>query len=199
MNDKPILLSIDPSVRSLGWAVVDLNQVDEDNYYDLNHGWYYGVVPMDAATEVGASKISVWFLKHRWNTAYRDIASELEMEGLEPNHFVAEWPTFFNTMKGRVAVSGDYLSGLASMIGYLVGRFDFDVRHVMLYTPMEWKGSVPKHVTRNRFIECFGKSAEREARKLTDDTIDAIMIARHWLRIYANGQHKWQKEEMEVN
>ena len=50
-----------------------------------------------------------------------------------------------------------------------------------LYTPLEWKGAVPKRVTLYKFERLFGCDPKTVAPHYTDDVIDAIMIAEFWL------------------
>ena len=85
------------------------------------------------------------------------------------------------------------------MVGYIAGQFNFHPSTIALWTPMQWKGSVPKHVTINKFVKVFGKPAERLARILSDDVIDAIMIARYWLTLYDRQLFRWQRTERQEN
>lgn len=209
MSDLPILLAIDPSVRSLGWAIVNLNkikdkysddigrirsgrEVDLTGYCDLSiEGlWSYDRVQMQSTKGVDPS-----IVKYRWKEAFTGIRAYMDLEGIEPTHFASEWPTFFNSTKGYIAATQNYTVGLASMVGYLAGQFNFKSEHITLWTPLQWKGSVPKHVTANRFIQAFGESAEKLSRILSDDIIDAIMIARYWLTLYERQKFRWQNVE----
>lgn len=196
MEELPILLAIDPSVRSLGWAIVNLNKAVDLEYYDLTTEglWDYGLVQMESTRGVDPS-----IIKHRWKQAYYQIRANLDLEDIEPTHFASEWPMFFNSTKGHIAAMQNYTVGLASMVGYLAGQFNFKAGHITLWTPLQWKGSVPKHVTRNRFVQCFGKPAEKLAGRLSDDVIDAIMIAKYWLSLYEREKFRWQHIEPQYN
>lgn len=198
-DELPILLAIDPSVRNLGWAIVNLNKmhwsaVDDvsNNYYDLTiEGlWSYGLVQMESTRGVDPS-----IIKHRWKQAFYEIKAYMDLEDIEPTHFASEWPTFFNSTKGYIAATQNFTVGLASMVGYLAGQFNFKADNMTLWTPMQWKGTVPKYVTRNRFIQTFGKPGEKQARILSDDIIDAIMIAKYWLTLYDRQKFRWQHVE----
>lgn len=195
-EELPILLAIDPSVRSLGWAIVNLNKLEDTNYYDLQvEGlWSYGLVQMQSTKGIDPS-----IIKHRWKQAFYEIKAYMDLEGIEPTHFASEWPTFFNSTKGYLAATQNFTVGLASMVGYLAGQFNFKAHHITLWTPLQWKGSVPKHITRHRFIQVFGQPAEKLARILSDDIIDAIMIARYWLTLYDRQKFRWQHIEGKAN
>jgi hypothetical protein len=196
MEELPILLAIDPSVRSLGWAIVNLNKVEGTDYYDLTTEglWDYGLVKMESTRGVDPS-----IIKHRWKQAFYQIKANMDLEDIEPTHFASEWPTFFNSTKGYLAATQNYTVGLASMVGYLAGQFNFKAAHITLWTPLQWKGSVPKYVTRNRFVQYFGEPAEKLAQRLSDDVIDAIMIARYWLSLYEREKFRWQHIEPQYN
>lgn len=195
---EPILLAIDPSIRSLGWAIVNLNRlgavVDSTSYYNLQADglWSYGVVTMASTRGVDPSLI-----KHRWKQAFYEISAYMDLDGIIPTHFASEWPTYFNSTKGRLAATQNFTVGLASMVGYLAGQYNFKAHHMALWTPMQWKGTVPKYVTRKRFVQAFHpvSIAERKARTLSDDTIDAIMIARYWLMLYHKQKFRFQHIE----
>jgi len=188
MKELPILLSIDPSVRNLGWCLVDLNKVEDDNYYDLDSAaWSYGIIQMKSTHQIDPS-----ILKYRWEEACRKLAQAIDVYESDPTYFASEWPTFFNSMKGKIAATQNYTIGLASMVGYIAAHFDFDSENIALWTPQQWKGSVPKYVTVEKFKVVFGRKAEKLSQMLTDDTIDAIMIARYWLQLYEAKKFRWQ-------
>jgi Holliday junction resolvasome RuvABC endonuclease subunit len=195
MKELPILLAIDPSVRNLGWCIINLNKVEEDRYYDLEgEAWSYGIVQMKSTHQIDPS-----ILKYRWEEACRKLTQAIDVYESEPTHFASEWPTFFNSMKGRIAATQNYTLGLASMVGYIAAHFDFNPENIALWTPQQWKGSVPKYVTVEKFKLIFGKKAEKLSRMLTDDTIDAIMIARYWLQLYEAKRFRWQQQPLTVN
>lgn len=94
------------------------------------------------------------------------VALDIHVKG--PFTIVSEYPTFQNSMRGKIAAtSGDTL-GLAAICGYLIGIQS----QVILPTPMEWKGTVPKEITGYRFTEWTGK----DFNDLTDHEVDAAMM-----------------------
>lgn len=188
---KPILLSIDPSVRSMGWATVNLNNAQGNDWYDINNIdlWNYSLITMEPTKHI----------QYRWEQAVQQLRETFEVDGVVPTHFAAEWPMFFNSMKGRIAAQENYTVGLASMVGYIAAAFEFDSRHITLWTPAQWKGMTSKAVTRNRFLMYFGEGARSLARTASDDVIDAIMIARYWLTIYDRKKFRWQHKIEEIH
>jgi hypothetical protein len=192
-EDLPVLLAIDPSVRNLGWCCVNLNKGTD--LYDIeSEVWDFGLVEMRSENK----GVNETIIKFRWRKAYQVLLAALEAEGNEPTHFAAEWPNFFNDIRGRIAAQQGYTLGLASMVGYLAGQFNFRANNITLWTPFQWKGNMSKDVTKERFKLTFGKPAHRLARQLSDDVIDAIMIAKYWLTLYDRKKFRWQYEEKEV-
>ena len=141
------------------------------------------------------NQIDPSLLKYRWMQAYTRLNHRLSDKDNFPTHFASEWPTYFDSMKGRLAAQQDYTLGLASMVGYIAGQYNFPAENIALWKPMQWKGSVPKQVTRNKFIQIYGKPAQRIANLATDDVIDSLMIATYWLRLYDNKRFRWQKDK----
>lgn len=179
----PIVLAIDPSIKNLGWACLNLNKVEDGDYYNLSsEGWSFGLIhPKGRNTQ------------HRWKDTYLQLKMVLDEDKQWPTHYASEWPVFFDSTKGRIAAQQNYTIDLAAIVGYIAGQFKFKPDYQTLWTPGQWKGSVPKHVTEHKFVRLFGRSAERLSRTLSNDVIDAIMIAEYWLSIYAKGKFSWQQ------
>jgi hypothetical protein len=176
----PRILSIDPSVNNLGYAYFDMGAGEHP--YNLS-GWEYGTLYLHGK-----------WIQHRWRDAYRQLSERLD--GSIPTHLACEWPSFFNTEKGIIAAKMGYTLDLASIVGYLTGKFQIKADYVALWTPGQWKGQVPKSVTLNKFVRLFGEGA-RKAIKLGigDDTVDAIMILEHWLELYNREKFSWQHQK----
>jgi hypothetical protein len=187
MEELPVVLALDPSIKNLGWACINLNR--EGEYYDLEGGiWSYGLIHPKGRNN-----------QHRWRDTYFQLKYMLDANGNWPTHFASEWPVFFNSPKGRIAAQENYTVDLAAIVGYVAGQFRFKAENITLWTPMQWKGSVPKYVTEAKFVRLFGSSAKRLVRTLSNDTIDAIMIAEYWLSIYARGKFGWQYKQETAN
>jgi hypothetical protein len=165
-KESVVLLAIDPSVYNLGWACYCAAGGPLEGIMD--GGWRFGCIHPRGETRI-----------EKWSDALHKLARatwEWEL-----THFVAEWPAFFGSERGRIAAQKGYTLELAGMVGYLAGRLSFRPERISLYTPQQWKGSVSKAVTRAKFVRAFGEAARAVARSVPDDTIDAIMIAEHWL------------------
>jgi Holliday junction resolvasome RuvABC endonuclease subunit len=162
------LLSIDPSLYSLGWALYSATQ-GAGRYDDIVGGaWRYGCIHPKGTTRV-----------EKWSDVlFRLVA---QMGDWAISHLVAEWPAYFASTRGKIAAQSGHTLELAGMIGYIAGRLSMRPERIALYTPQQWKGSVPKSATRAKFIRTFGDSSRLIANCHTDDVIDAIMIAVHHL------------------
>ena len=97
------------------------------------------------------------------------------------SHFVAEWPAYFASERGRIAAQQGHTLELAGMVGYISGRLSMRPERITLCTPAKWKGSVSKEATKAKFIRTFGEAARAVALSVPDDTVDAIMLAEHFL------------------
>lgn len=172
----PIILAIDPSMNSLGWAIYNANL--GQNRYDIDSvAWRYGCINPKGSKA------------HRWRDIYTEISRNLE--DWKPTHLAIEWPDFFANVRGKIAASKGYTIDLAGIAGYLVGRFNLQPDFVELWKPVFWKGLVPKTVTQAKFTRLFGKDSGFVLRNYSDDVIDAIMIAEFWLTLYHREKFPW--------
>jgi hypothetical protein len=100
-------------------------------------------------------------------------------------HLVVEEPSFFNSEAGRIAVRQGHIIKLSIMLGYIMGRLELWGPDVSMYTPAQWKGMVPKDVTRKKFFRTFtdaaGPDQYGEVPHYDHDTVDAIMMLHFWL------------------
>jgi hypothetical protein len=178
----PILLSIDPSVNNLGYALYNMG-VGEEMYNLNSDAWLYGTVYPHGK-----------YMQHKWRDAYRQLG--VRLDGLVPTHFASEWPCFFSGEKGRIAAQLGYTIDLAGIVGYLAGRFGVNADWISLWKPQQWKGSVPKYVTERKFVRLFGLGAKKAiSRGISNDAIDAIMIAEYWLSLYNRQKFSWQHKK----
>ena len=171
MTPDQTLLSIDPSLHSLGFALYNQSlEARGTDRYDIKSGaWRYGCVHPK-----GASR------QEKWRHALQALVAKAA--DWRMTHLVIEWPIFFATQRGMIAASrGDTLE-IAGLVGYIAGHYRLPADHVTLYTPLQWKGAVPKRVTLYKFERLFGCDPKTVAPHYTDDVIDAIMIAEFWLR-----------------
>ena len=180
-REFPVLLAIDPSVNNLGYAMYDMGA--GANQFDLDSGaWTYGVIHPKGK-----------YIQHKWRDCYRQLMDRLDKT---PSHYAAEWPTYFSGQRGMIAAQEGYTLDLAGVVGYLAGRIGFKVDWIALWTPQQWKGSVPKHVTERKFVRLFGDGARRAIKRgISGDAIDAIMIGEFWLSLYNQGKMSWQHQK----
>jgi hypothetical protein len=151
-------LSIDPSTTRIGWAMHDTLAGDFNNFGSWSHGWY-------CPPEQGSLTKKLWGIKNYFFQAKAD-------------HLICERPMFFNSEKGRIAAKEGYTNNLAMVIGTIYGCLPSI--QLFLYTPQQWKGSVPKEITAVRFKKIFKYAGEMPVH----DVIDAIMLLRyHLIRI----------------
>jgi hypothetical protein len=174
-----MLVAIDPSVNNLGWASYDVNL--GQNLYDIDSGaWKFGLIhPKSGGRQE---------MPYKWRDAFYKL--KVALEGGWPTHMAAEWPNFFSGYRGKIAAMRGHTLGLAGQVGYIAGRFGLRAEAVLLCSPQQWKGSVPKRVTQAKFLRLFGpeKAALHVVRNYSDDTIDAIMIAEYWLSLWNRGK-----------
>jgi len=169
----PVVLSIDPSITVMGWALFD--GAHATHIYDLR-AWTYGRIRPKGLT-----------IQANWEDAA--VRLDEATGDHSPDHLVGEWPAHFTNMKGEVAAHLGSNFPLCGLTGYLMGTFHFSSSQVTLYEPSKWKGSVPKRVTLGKFRRLFSRDAppaaidqiERMCAELSDHEIDGIMICQFWL------------------
>jgi hypothetical protein len=170
MNAFPVLLSIDPSANNLGWASCDLRTAGADPDIYRIKLWTSGVIHPQGLN-----------IQERWHDAFEQLGAEMTKADQWPTHLVAEQPTFFGSIKGRIAAQQDHTIRLGQMVAGIAGLFKFPPSRIALYTANQWKGSVPKRVTKHRLQKAF---PDVDASQLPDDEVDAVMLAVFWLTGY---------------
>jgi Holliday junction resolvasome RuvABC endonuclease subunit len=165
MSSLPILLAVDPSVNNLGWACCNLSRASlHPDIYDIEL-WDSGVIHPQGIE-----------IHHKWQDAYEQLAAKVRDSW--PTHLVVEWPMFFGSARGRIAAAQGGTINLAGMAAGIIAWFRLPASNVSLLTPVQWKGSVPKDVVRQRLEQAFaGNSCN-----LSDDEVDAIALAEFWLK-----------------
>lgn len=146
-----IVLSLDPSVNNVGWAVYDT----------IQRKWWWGQWKLEA---------------NNFQAKCRELALHIELEIGEYDHLVIEWPTFYNSAKGHVAAKMGYTIDLAAIAMYVAGYRKLGPDQLDLVTALEWKGTVTKVVTMKKFMRIFGIKDHQ----LSDHVIDAIMLLHFW-------------------
>lgn len=183
-NPFPVLVAIDPSVNNLGYAAHNLN-LGMDSHDIDSEAWRFGLIHPRGGQSAD--------VQYKWRDAYAKLRNALG--DWKPTHFAAEWPAFFGNTRGKIAAMKGYTMDLAGMVGYLAGRFGLPPDRMVLWRPDQWKGSVPKSVTAQKFLRLFGPGAPYVVRNHSDDVVDAIMIAEYWLTLYHREKFNWQKRQ----
>jgi hypothetical protein len=156
------IVSIDPSVNHVGWAVCDGLTRDEHGVWD------------DSASDWRWGK---WDIRSNSLTyKLREIVEWMiiEFDGLtEGDLLVLEWPAYFGSQKGQVAAQQGHTINLAAVDAYIAGFFRLPPQDVYLLTATEWKGNIPKEITRRRFFRALG---QKKIFKIDHNAVDAVML-----------------------
>jgi hypothetical protein len=158
-----VLLSFDPSTHDFGWARCKFDQRSDIYDFEL---WRSGVIHPQGVD-----------IQTKWEDAYRQLVAELGLSDC-PTDIVAEQPCWMPSAKGRTAAALDYTIHLAQMVAGVIAWFRLPASHITLLTPGQWKGNVPKKVTRARLEKAFSDADFSEA---GDDEVDAIGLGVYWL------------------
>jgi len=154
----PILriLALDPSVMNrCGWAVVEIERDLKGKV--IRDDWDFGSFEVSGMNfQMRCSDLKDWIIGL----------------GFAFDVLVMEWPTYYDSDKGKTAARKGYTINLAGIAMYIAGYFQVDFRKLFLYTAPDWKGTVKKVVTARRFFKLFGLSEM----KIDHDTIDAVMM-----------------------
>ena len=98
---------------------------------------------------------------------------------------VIELPEHQNSVRGAKCIDRNDFVKLCMSAGMLTVLFKSftSVKEVALLTPSQWKGQVPKSITKKRMIEIYGLD---RIDFRSDDEIDALALARFHLEHYAH-------------
>lgn len=92
---------------------------------------------------------------------------------IRPDLVVAEYPQWEASERGLIAMQQGYTLDLAFMVGYAVSTLGLVPTKVLLPTPFEWKGNMPKTAVKARFEKHFQCSAD----DISDHEYEAAMMA----------------------
>jgi hypothetical protein len=149
-----ILLSIDPSLRRLGWA-----SFDTEKMYGLDKltsdAWNFGTV-----SPGGEGRLDRLYRLRKFFKGLTDV-----------NHLILEEPSFYASTKGAIAAKEGYLTDLGIVLGMAsMACYEADI---WMYKPQVWKGSVSKEVTHAKLFRTF---EDANHYRLDHDVVDAIML-----------------------
>jgi hypothetical protein len=157
------IVSIDPSINNVGWALVDGLTRDEHGVWDdSNTSWRWG------DWKIGSNSLSY---------KLREIAEWMivEFDGLDSDEdwLVLEYPAYFGSAKGQVAAQMGHTLGLATIDGYLPGFFRLPSGSFHFVTANQWKGNLSKEMTRKRFFHRLGV---KQIYAVNHNAVDAVML-----------------------
>lgn len=145
------ILAIDPSVNDIGWCVWDGKFFDGGTISFEHH----------------------LHLHERLNQFKSQL---ILLNTISPIHqLVYEEPSFMASAKGKIAAQKGYTINLGIVCGFAMGCLDMGPVDMFGYTPNQWKGTVPKHVTEAKYIRTFGEPHPFP----TDHEVDATMMLYH--------------------
>lgn len=154
-----MILSIDPSIRHVGWAT---RSVTSNLPY-----WDHGTINIPQGKQL--PDILVY------------IVDKLNAEaccGDPPSKLIIEFPEFFQgSEKGAIAAVQGTVLALPAIAGFLQAYYKLHPSKVFHYRPSEWKGQVPKKGMLYRFEQCFGYKAK------TDHEAEAALLLNYHLNL----------------
>lgn len=162
------IVSIDPSVNRVGWAICkDLYQDADDVWHDDKSDWDWGYWDISGnSLSFKLREVAEWCI--------------LTFGGIEQDDIlVLEWPAFFGSEKGQVAASMGHTLGLAAVDAYIAGFFRLPPNNVKFITANQWKGNISKEITRKRFFHRLG---QKQIFKVDHNAVDAVMLLHEYAR-----------------
>lgn len=157
------IVAIDPSINDVGWAVVDGLQRSESGVWDNSKAdWKWGHwLIQGISLPYKLREIVEWMI--------------IEFDGMNPEEdwLVLEWPAFFGSPKGQAAAKQGHTINLAGVVGYIAGFFRMLPQNTHLVTANQWKGNVPKEITRMRLFKALG---QKQIYKVNHNAVDAVML-----------------------
>lgn len=157
-----LIIGIDPSINDIGIACYDTvkNKLQTECFQPTRKG----KDKLRNLPSIGMQTARHIFL--------RFLQGEKEDRWL-----VLEYPEFQNSARGTAAaIQGDTLN-LAYVVGHLCGALKFPTSRIVLTTPSEWKGNLPKDVVEKRCRVAYGGLVD--AKKTSHEWEAAMMI--QWL------------------
>lgn len=151
------LMSIDPSIHTLGWAIAEVKDF--------------------AITECGVIKCSN-------SVSYHDAAMSMATTVLAimPDtcaYLIVENPQVFGTSRGTASMASESIQKLyyavGLMIGWIAGARCFPPLHIGTVKPSTWKGTAKKDI----MVKRAHKRVPSLLARAPHDTCEAIMLAEY--------------------
>lgn len=161
------ILSLDPSVNSVGWATFE---IVKGRKHEKKKAWKWGT----------------WYLEgSSLEMRMLDLCQTISQDIGNFDILVTEKPAFYSSEVGQIAAHRNYTIDLSAVNNFVAGWFHRDHRTYFPITAIAWKGTVPKWITANRFYKAFKLSPRKQVEGLTEHSIDATMLLHFWLKTYA--------------
>lgn len=155
------IVSLDPSVNNVGWAIYDSSKKSKDG----KAAWTWGKWKLEG---------------DNYQMRLVDAVERMTVIIGELDILITEWPMFYSSQAGQVAAHNNYTINLAGFCAYVAGRYNLNHRNWYLITASQWKGTVKKEITARKFFRYF----KCNPNMYSDHEIDAIMLLHYWLNIY---------------
>lgn len=180
-TQKPLLLSIDPSIVSLGWA--------------LHHGVDKDMEFLRAGAISQKTHTDYYFRGAAACYTLRHLISSTVEKGQEV-WVVIECPANWFSEKGIQSKDNEAVQKVYACVGALVSGLVFhpDVSQIYTVSPSGWKGNAQKqHMIRRweRLRRIKGIHIREEKGSVPHDTIEAIMLARAAGDVYDALTHRF--------
>jgi hypothetical protein len=163
------IVSIDPSINDVGWAVCSGLERDSDGVWDDSKAdWRWGCWKIRSnSLSFKLREIVEWMI--------------VEFDGLDPDVdiLILEWPQFFDAERGHIAAQQGHTINLAAVDAYIAGFFRMRPENYHLIRPSEWKGNLSKEITRKRFFRNLGI---KQIYTVDHNAVDAVMLLLRWCK-----------------
>lgn len=171
------ILSIDPSVNDVGWTTFEVPHEFPKKQFALN-----AKEIMKKAWKWGTWHLSGSSLEQRMY----DLALTITAEIGEFHILIAEKPAFYSSQRGQIAAHQNYTIDLSAINSFLAGWFHMTHRSYFPITAINWKGSVSKWITQQKFFRIFKVRPDQPGKHpgLTEHSVDATMMLHYWLKTY---------------
>jgi hypothetical protein len=161
------IFAIDPSLLDCGWAKVE-NLIRDENgvWHDDDAKWTYGN----------------WKIQgHQFTFKLQEIVDwcMLNIGCDETWWMVGEWPAYYGTRSGQISAMQGNTINLGAIVAFIAGYFHIHPANLHLLTATQWKGTVPKEITKMRFFKILGVGP---AYKVNHNAVDAIMLLHEFCR-----------------
>lgn len=170
-KDRVQIFSLDPSINRVGWARIANLQRDEEGVWNADEAkWDWGYWDLSSQSLSFKAKELVDFM----SITFEEVNPERDI-------LIAEYPQYFDQMRGQIAAKEGHTQNLAALDFYVFGYFRFPWNHFFPVFPSQWKGNLKKDITRMRFFREIGVPRHY---RLDHNTVDAAMMLLWWCKTH---------------